>query len=143
MRILVKPEVLITALSLTLRISEQRFISLSNYSLLAQEQAQYDKLIMIEPSYFYEIVITPNTSNDNPTPSYYAQLLKLKNVTDLLQSLLPQFDLSIPIDQKEVRQTQPLVQIQPYIVEITYYSVSLTMRLHDQGKVFAVIAETN
>ena len=66
---------------MTLRIAESRFISQTNIEFFKKQEAEFDSNIMMKNNYIYYICISPNSKNDYPKPSYYAE--KLVNDGDI------------------------------------------------------------
>lgn len=77
LREFVTEEKMITALSKTLRITEDRIVIMRDESQLIQELDDYSDLgdIMINPNLYYEIAIAPNANSDVIKPIEYFHLL--------------------------------------------------------------------
>lgn len=63
-RSIVEEADIITAISKTLRITEDRVILMTKKSELDAELASYDSSIMINPKLYYEVAIAPNKKDD-------------------------------------------------------------------------------
>ncbi len=66
---------LIEGLSKTLRIQPERFICLTDPNEVQDRVNNYDPDLMIFPVIYYEVIIKPNSTYDNPEPSYYSELM--------------------------------------------------------------------
>lgn len=64
-----------TALSKTMRISEQRIIPLTSENTVNQAVSSYNPSIMVLPTYYYEFAITPDQNKAELLPIFYYQLL--------------------------------------------------------------------
>ncbi|EAR88803.2 hypothetical protein TTHERM_00262990 (macronuclear) [Tetrahymena thermophila SB210] len=133
---------IIKSLSLALRISESRIISQTNVTLLQQQNLSFNPDYMIKRDYYYEIVITPDTQNDqNPTSLLASKLQNDAQTRSLLTSLLPSFDVNNPVRSIQIIQGIPPIanEIQPIL--INYNNATFSIKLLEQGYVFAIVQE--
>ena len=61
---------------------------------------------------------------------------------DMLNALLPAFDETQEITSRQIRQTSPKIQIEPYPRNVRCYTAEIGLRLWEQGKIFGLIIDS-
>ncbi|KRW99610.1 hypothetical protein PPERSA_03411 [Pseudocohnilembus persalinus] len=136
---------LIVAMSKTLRVTQDRLIIMRSQSELEREISNYESLesILINPKLYYEIALAPNKENDEIFPEEYGEYLaNQESYQNYLKQLLPEFDQTRQVIWRQIRQTTPGMQIEPYQYKITSYTANIGLRLWEKGNVYGVIIET-
>ncbi|KAL4505423.1 hypothetical protein ABPG72_002485 [Tetrahymena utriculariae] len=133
---------IIKSLSLALRIPESRIISQTNVTLLQQQNLNFNPDYMIKKDYYYNIVITPDTQNDqNPTSLLASKLQNDAQTRSLLASLLPSFDINNPVRSIQIIQGIPPIVNEIKPIQINYNNATFSLKLWEQGYVFAIVQE--
>ncbi|KAL4456555.1 hypothetical protein ABPG74_000662 [Tetrahymena malaccensis] len=133
---------IIVALSKVLQISQSRIISTTDLKKIQQTQDNFNPDIMLKSSIYYSFVIAPNAADDSVKTSTLVTLLQNDARTrTYLDSILPQFDIYSKIQSQQIITSIPKVDIAPYPVKINYHNATFSLRLWDQGFVYAVVIE--
>lgn len=130
---------LVNALVQVLRITPTRIKVLTSEFKLTQQQASVssnDNQI----TYNYDVVISPDSSNDIVSPITIIKNFVTSSSTLLtFQSYLSTFVLSRSIKYFEIMPILPIVVIPPYTVSIGLYTASFSMKFKRQSQVYAVL----
>ncbi|KAL4505422.1 hypothetical protein ABPG72_002484 [Tetrahymena utriculariae] len=133
---------IIIALSKVLQISQSRIISTTDLKKIQQNQDSFNPDIMLKSSIYYSFVIAPNAADDSVKTSTLVNLLQNDARTrNYLDTILPQFDIYSKIQSQQIITSIPKVDIAPYAVKINYNNATFSLRLWDQGFVYAVVIE--
>ncbi|EAR88802.2 hypothetical protein TTHERM_00262980 (macronuclear) [Tetrahymena thermophila SB210] len=133
---------IIIALSKVLQISQSRLICTTDLKKIQQNQDSFNPDIMLKSSIYYSFVIAPNAADDSVKTSTLVNLLQNDVRTrTYLDTLLPQFDIYSKIQSQQIITSIPKVDIAPYPVKINYNNATFSLRLWDQGFVYAVVIE--
>ena len=132
---------LVNALVQVLRITPTRIKVLTSEHKLTKQQTAIsanDNQI----TYNYDVVISPDPSNDIISPSAIIKNFVTSSATLLtFQSYLPSFVNTKNIKYFEIMPILPSVVVPPYTVTIGLYTASFKMKFKRESKVYAVLYE--
>ncbi|KAL4505390.1 hypothetical protein ABPG72_002452, partial [Tetrahymena utriculariae] len=135
---LLKPEEVIDKLSKTIRVPTSRFLNITSYEYNLQQQNSYLNNSNVAPNYYYEIILTPDQYDDNPSPKQLVDQF-IANQLGKFQQLLPSLNIQGKLTSQLSIQVPPKVQVEPQVTYLSYYQVKISMKLVAQGYVYAQI----
>ncbi|EAR88763.2 hypothetical protein TTHERM_00259620 (macronuclear) [Tetrahymena thermophila SB210] len=135
---LLTPQEVIDKLSKTIRVPSSRFINMTSYEYNLQQKNSYLQNNNVVPNYYYEIILAPDQYNDNPSPKQLVDNF-IANQLDMFQQLLPQLNIQGKLTSQLSIQVPPKIQTEPQVTYLSYYQVSISMKLVAQAYVYAQI----
>jgi len=89
----------------------------------------------------YRITLSPDATNNNPSPLDLANELLTEDKQTQLLALIPQFYPKAGIKITPVRRITPKVIVTPKIGSVGYYTATVSLELIEVGRLFAIATE--
>ena len=128
---------IVKSLERIIRISPFRIkVLTSNYELLQIQNSMNS--YKNHPKYVYEVVISPDPTNDTTTPmDIVRQFLASNTSRGLFQNYLPDWDSSAEVEYYELRAIKPRVSAMPKAKVINLYNATFEIKFWERANVYA------
>lgn len=91
----------------------------------------------------YTFIIAPDPTNNSPSAIELANEITGGAAAVNLKSLVPTFYSNLGVKVAQVVHIPPKVLSSPKIIDVGYYTLSITMELIEEGKGYALVTENN
>ena len=131
------PASLIEALRSVLKISASRVMVIKDYSDVGKDT--FISSMMNSRVVMYDVLITPNSTNDDERPISLARtLLSDKTKKKILSEILTTYsDANTPLIS-EYRFSRPMIATEPAVDSLFYYNCTISIQTYDRVKIYAI-----